>query len=108
MTKTELSEPVLGLGEDYEPFDLSDDDVVWFPDDAHAGYWPLVARLRLAFRGATPVFVCEADVLANDCAALGVPLCDAKAWAREAGRTRLALVDARLNVLKEWPLTEGK
>lgn len=90
----------------HEPFDLSDEDVVW-GRCANAG--------SLIGRGLPDncvfVFPTEHDAANapnNYSTPYSLTVGQAKNEGRRLGCGGLCLIDANLNVLREWPLTEGK
>lgn len=93
-----LMEPPLGLG-DYEPFDLSDDDLVW--GSVGEGIGPVLGPGVPVVRWPT-----EQDAAkAHPGGRFGTErLGESIAYARAHGAPSVQLVDGNLNVLKEWPV----
>ena len=92
------NKPLCGLGSDYEPFDLSDDDEVWIPRDPTPAYLDWLC----ANRDAEAVFPSKIDAEANGDPIKLVTLGNAKRAARSVGCATLRLLTGNLNVLNEW------
>lgn len=95
-------EPILGLGEDYEPFDLSDNDEVWTAGAIGSGLGTGCFPTEADATAARPILVSIGARLIQPVQQTTVS--ERKDYARRDGCPVVVLRDANLNVLKTWPV----
>lgn len=100
MTKTiNLDAPLLGLGDDYEPFDLGDDDLLWGCVKGTTGD-PINPRKPLRrFPSRSDVSIAHPHATPTT-----QTLRDAKRQAATQGRPSVNLCDGDMNIIRTWPV----